>query len=90
MTSEQNVLGTQKSRGEEILLEHQDLIDAELKRVFEDHDTPEQLYDMMKYHLGWLDEDLKPVGHYTGKRLRPTLCLLTYNSLSGVYDKALP
>ncbi|MFQ5815746.1 MAG: polyprenyl synthetase family protein [Candidatus Hydrothermarchaeaceae archaeon] len=90
MVSEQDVLGKQMSRGEEILGEHQDMIDAELKRVFENHNTPGRLYDMMKYHLGWLDEGLKPVEHYRGKRLRPTLCLLTYNSLSGVYDKALP
>jgi len=90
MESGQNVLGKQKSRGEEILLEHQDMIEDELKSAFEDYDAPKQLYDMMKYHLGWLDQDLKPVEHYRGKRLRPTLCLLTYNALSGVYDKVLP
>jgi geranylgeranyl diphosphate synthase type I len=27
---------------------------------------------------------------YRGKRFRPTMCLLTYHALSGVYDKALP
>jgi geranylgeranyl diphosphate synthase type I len=88
--SEQNIMGSHLSRGEEILSEHQDMIDAELRRMFEDHNTPRLLYDMMKYHLGWLDENLKPVEQYKGKRLRPTLCLLTYNALSGVYDKVLP
>ncbi len=76
--------------GEGILAEHMELIEEELERVFEGHDHPKELYDMMRYHLGWLDERLKPVKQYRGKRFRPVICLLTYNALSGVYDKALP
>ncbi len=90
MASKQNVLEEPSDRGEEILHEHLEMIDGELRRVFSGHTAPKQLYDMMKYHLGWLDEDLRQAEQYRGKRLRPTLCLLTYNSLSGVYDKALP
>lgn len=77
-------------KGEELLSEHLRKIDDEIRLVFKDRIFPNQLYDMMKYHLGWLDEDLKKVDQYRGKRFRPTLCLLVYNSLSGVYDKALP
>jgi geranylgeranyl diphosphate synthase type I len=75
--------------GEEILNQHLGMIDAEINRIFNGHDFPKPLYDIMKYHLGWLDEDLKKAEGYVGKRFRPTMCLLTYNALSGVYDKAL-
>jgi geranylgeranyl diphosphate synthase type I len=77
-------------KGEELLSKHLEMVDDEIKRVFEGRVFPRQLYDMMKYHLGWLDEDLKKAEQYRGKRFRPTLCLLVYNALSGVYDKALP
>ncbi len=66
------------------------MIDAEMNRIFNGHDFPKQLYDIMKYHLGWLDEELNHVDQYVGKRFRPTMCLLTYNTISGVYDKVLP
>jgi len=51
---------------------------------------PKMLYDMMSYHLGWLDHKLKPAEQYKGKRFRPLLCLLTYNSLSHMFEKAVP
>lgn len=76
--------------GKEILNQHLDMIDAEINRTFNGHNFPKPLYDIMKYHLGWLDEDLKPADQYVGKRFRPTMCLLTYNAIAGVYDKALP
>ncbi|GCC11449.1 (2E,6E)-farnesyl diphosphate synthase [archaeon] len=75
---------------ESILEEHIDIIDREIKKVFESRDFPRELYDMMKYHLGWVDENLEPVERYKGKRFRPTMCLLAYHSLAGVYNKALP
>lgn len=75
---------------EEILTEHLEMIDREIKEVFRGHDFPEPLYAMMKYHLGWLDEDLRETSQYRGKRFRPTICLLAYKALSGVYTKALP
>jgi geranylgeranyl diphosphate synthase type I len=78
------------ANGEAVLSEHLNMIDREIKKNFENRIFPRPLYDMMKYHLGWLDENLKEAHQYRGKRFRPTLCLLTYNALSGVYDKALP
>jgi geranylgeranyl diphosphate synthase type I len=66
------------------------MVDGEIRNIFKDRNFPRPLYDMMKYHLGWLDADLKPIEQYRGKRFRPTLCLLTYSALSGVYDKVLP
>ena len=48
------------------------------------------LYDMMAYHLGWLDERLQPVDAYHGKRLRPLLCLLACEAAGGDWHTALP
>lgn len=79
-----------KITGEDVLAEHLAMIDDEIRRVFRGREFPKPLYDMMRYHLGWLDENFRPMQQYRGKRLRPTICLLAYKSLSGVYDKALP
>jgi len=48
------------------------------------------LYDMMAYHLGWLDSRLQPVEAYRGKRLRPLLCLLACEAAGGEWHNALP
>ena len=77
-------------RAEDILADHIGMIDREIKAVFLQRNEPRRLYEMMEYHLGWLDESLKPAKQYRGKRFRPTLCLLTYKALAGVYNKALP
>jgi geranylgeranyl diphosphate synthase type I len=40
----------------------------------------EPYYGQMRYHLGWADADLKPTSVRTGKLLRPTLLLLSYEA----------
>lgn len=47
-------------------------------------------YSMMAYHLGWLDTDLRPVAAYSGKRIRPLLCLLACEAAGGDWHTALP
>nr|MBC7246094.1 polyprenyl synthetase family protein [Chloroflexota bacterium] len=47
-------------------------------------------YQMMSYHLGWLDENLAPVAGYGGKRIRPLLCLLACESAGTDWHRALP
>jgi geranylgeranyl diphosphate synthase type I len=47
-------------------------------------------YGMMRYHLGWLDEDLAPASAPTGKRLRPVLCLLAAEACGDASGKAMP
>lgn len=47
-------------------------------------------YDMMRYHLGWADEDFQPQNYPTGKRLRPILCLLACSEVGGDPVQALP
>jgi geranylgeranyl diphosphate synthase type I len=67
-----------------------EILEEEIKDILNHRTSPRLLYDIMRYHLGWVDEDLKPIEHYRGKRFRPILCLLAYYALSGVYEKALP
>jgi geranylgeranyl diphosphate synthase type I len=61
-------------------------IEAEMSRIVsaaEDERT-RPLYDMVRFHLG-LD-----AGATRGKRIRPLLGLLAYQSISGDYERALP
>lgn len=50
----------------------------------------ELLYRMMRYHLGFADEEGYPASQYNGKALRPMLCLFTNEALGGEWRKALP
>ncbi|MDP8904315.1 MAG: polyprenyl synthetase family protein [Chloroflexota bacterium] len=60
--------------------------EAEILRVIEqaEDDRTGALYEMVRYHLG-LDSDAP-----RGKRLRPLLGLLAYESLTGDHRRALP
>jgi geranylgeranyl diphosphate synthase, type I len=48
-----------------------------------------QLYDMVRYHLGWQDETGRPTSAQ-GKILRPILCLLACEACGGDHRAALP
>ena len=63
-------------------------INIELKSVLAERRSP--LYDMMRYHFGWLDDNGKPRQSSAGKALRPTLCLLACEAVGGEYRRALP
>ncbi len=45
---------------------------------------------MLRYPFGWMDEQLRPVHAPSGKRLRPTLCLLCCEAAGADYHLALP
>jgi len=61
-------------------------IEAEMRDVLDQRDHHARpLYEMLSYHLG-LDE----AGGPRGKRMRPLLGLLAYQSLTGDYRAALP
>src|SRR5688572_33227388 len=47
-------------------------------------------YGMMRYHLGWADEQFRELLFPSGKRLRPILCLLACAELGGDPAQALP
>ncbi len=62
-------------------------LEAELRSVLGDNASP--LYTMMRYHLGWVDEqgEAQPS---PGKMSRPTLCLLACEATGGDWHSALP
>ncbi len=54
------------------------------------HHSLAAYYGMMQYHLGWTDEQLRPIQTSSGKRLRPMLCLLACQARGGDAEQALP
>lgn len=48
------------------------------------------LYQILQYHLGWLDTSFTPVAGRGGKLLRPVLCLLSCESVGARARRALP
>ena len=63
-------------------------LEAELRRAVGTSSLP--LYDMVRYHLGWMDESGGPIDADTGKRLRSLLCLFACEAVGGEYGSALP
>lgn len=63
-------------------------LEAELKYVVGRASLP--LYDMMRYHMGWIDESGRTRRDTAGKRLRPILCLAACRALNGNWRSALP
>ncbi|MGQ9571576.1 MAG: polyprenyl synthetase family protein [Dehalococcoidia bacterium] len=52
--------------------------------------SPPLLYRMMRYHLGWEDEQGRPLARGDGKALRPSLCLWACEAVGGDWRRALP
>jgi geranylgeranyl diphosphate synthase type I len=47
-------------------------------------------YNMLRYHMGWLDANLNPEQGRVGKRVRPLMCLLACEAAGGAIDHCLP
>ncbi|MCH8061960.1 MAG: polyprenyl synthetase family protein [Chloroflexi bacterium] len=48
-----------------------------------------QVYDMLRYYLGWVDEEGNPTVATEGKFLRPTLCLFACEASGGSIRQAM-
>ena len=48
------------------------------------------LYQLLRYHLGYVDEHLRPTTADAGKRIRPRLCLLACQAAGGDIVNAVP
>lgn len=48
------------------------------------------LYDVIRYHLGWADEAFRQVRSDPGKRIRPTICLLSAGAAGDDPERAVP
>lgn len=63
-------------------------VDAALKQAIADDE--QALYAMVRYHFGWREADGAPGPGRRGKGLRPALCLLVSDALTGTHERALP
>ena len=63
-------------------------VDAQLRSVLAGGDS--SLYDMLRYHMGWLDEEFRPTEAGSGKGVRPALCLFACEAVGGDWNQALP
>ena len=61
-------------------------LDREMKRALGEWEGG--LYRMLRYHLGWLDENGRPARN-GGKALRPILCLLSSEAVGGDWRRAV-
>lgn len=60
------------------------LIEDDLKAVLDPPDgSPPLYYRMLRYHMGWIDAEGRPVEAERGKRIRPLLCLLVCEAVCG-------
>lgn len=68
------------------------LVEAEMKEVLcaGPDGSSALFYQMMHYHMGWLDGDLQPAESNGGKRIRPLLTLLCAAAVSGSWRQAIP
>jgi len=48
------------------------------------------VYDMLRYYMGWADENGKPIRASGGKAVRPTLCLFGCEAVGGAAALAMP
>ena len=48
------------------------------------------VYDLLRYYMGWADEDGAPIAAMTGKAVRPTLCLFGCEAVGGAPNLAIP
>lgn len=66
-------------------------VEHEMRQVLESEaDEYLPFYGMMHYHMGWVDQDLKPSSSQAGKRIRPLLCLLVTQAAGGNWSSAVP
>ena len=78
----------------EPLLRYRGQVEAELRSALtgshlQDPHDPE-LYRILRYHLGWVDERDQPTELPGGKAFRPGLCILSCVAAGGTPDIAIP
>ncbi len=66
-------------------------LESEMRRLVTSHTHgPDLMYGMMRYHLGWVDRDFRPVDLPSGKHVRPIILLLASQAQGGSWQQALP
>lgn len=72
----------------QILSRYTDAIEATIADNLSD--VLPDLGNIIRYHLGWIDENCQPATKGRGKMLRPTIHLLVYEAITGQVNTALP
>lgn len=76
---------------QQIISPYLQALDAQMRNVLEERLADEPGFGvMLRYAMGWVDENDQPYSTPTGKRLRPALLLLVNQSSGGDWHKALP
>ncbi len=52
--------------------------------------SPDPLYGMLHYHMGWVDQNFQSVEVHGGKRIRPLTTLLSAQAAGGDWRQSLP
>ena len=66
---------------------HREAVQASMRQAVPTEKN--SLYAMLRYHLGWTDEQGTPIASEGGKLLRPTVCLLACEWLGGKWQAGL-
>jgi geranylgeranyl diphosphate synthase, type I len=66
-------------------------LESTMRQIVQDHLHDEDGFGVMiRYAMGWVDENNHPYSHPTGKRLRPLLLLLACATTTSAWQTALP
>lgn len=67
------------------------LIENEMRQALANDDPMYAgYYGMLRYHMGWVDQNFHPTVTNGGKRIRPIVCLLACEAAGGAAETALP
>jgi geranylgeranyl diphosphate synthase, type I len=67
---------------------YHDAVRVELEKVIAN--APSALCNMLRYQMGWQDEHGYPCNRESGKFIRPTLCLLSCQTVGGDTSRIMP
>jgi geranylgeranyl diphosphate synthase type I len=72
----------------ESLASYRNGVRVELREIIDS--CPSALCDMLRYHMGWQDQDGHPCNRESGKFVRSTLCLLSCQAVGGNTSQVMP
>ena len=71
-----------------MLAQYTHAVETALRSAVPEDNGP--LYQALRYHMGWADENGMPITGAGGKRFRPTLCLMACEAVGGSPQVAMP